>query len=370
MSEQSSPASQTGPAVATNLSDHPGLAGAAPPASIIYAVGFAAWKRRHVRTFLQPQRVRFVGSGGNIRQDTATAAVTWGLRLPRENFPRACRVFRLEDGFLRSVGLGAALTEPLSWVKDSRGIYYDANHPSDLEYILRHHPFQASERDRAKALRARLITAGLTKYNLGGESWSRPRAVEKVVLVPGQVETDASITHGATDIRTNLELLQTVRRENPDAFLVYKPHPDVVSGLRKRGSGEDQSLDHCDEVITGASMHELLNEVDEVHTLTSLTGFEALLRGKSVATYGRPFYAGWGLTNDRGMTPETLARRNRPLVLDELVYGVLVKYALYASRLTGHLVEPEQIVGELASWKKTGAPKKSLLLPILRLLQK
>ena len=43
-------------------------------------------------------------------------------------------------------------------------------------------------------------------------------------------------------------------------------------------------------------MDVLLGIVDEVHTLTSLTGFEALLRGIEVHAYGGPFYAGWGLT--------------------------------------------------------------------------
>ncbi len=56
--------------------------------------------------------------------------------------------------------------------------------------------------------------------------------------------------------------------------------------------------------------------------MTSLTGFEALLRGKAVFTYGLPFYAGWGLTQDRHAHP----RRHRRLSIDELVAAALIGY--------------------------------------------
>jgi capsular polysaccharide export protein len=38
----------------------------------------------------------------------------------------------------------------------------------------------------------------------------------------------------------------------------------------------------------------LINQVNEVWTMTSLLGFEALIRGKSVTCLGLPFYCGWG----------------------------------------------------------------------------
>jgi capsular polysaccharide export protein len=72
-----------------------------------------------------------------------------------------------------------------------------------------------------------------------------------------------------------------------------------------------------------------IDACDEVHTMNSLTGFDALLRGKQVVTYGQPFYAGWGLTEDRCEGGQALVRRTRLLTLDELVAGVLLKYPLY-----------------------------------------
>ncbi len=100
-------------------------------------------------------------------------------------------------------------------------------------------------------------------------------------MVPGQVQLDASIQYGAPGIRSNMSLLQSVRKANPSAHIIYKPHPDVVAGLRKKGEGEDEAVHLCHEVVIDTVMGELLTVVDEVHVLTSLAGFEALLRGKT-----------------------------------------------------------------------------------------
>jgi capsular polysaccharide export protein len=165
------------------------------------------------------------------------------------------------------------------------------------------------------------------------------------------VESDAAIAHAAPTIRRNLDLLAAVRRAAPDAHIVYKPHPDVVARLRAAGEGEHAAAQHCDEIVIDAPMDALLHAVDEVHVLTSLAGFEALLRGRKVVTYGCPFYAGWGLTADHAPMP----RRQRRLSLDELVAGVLLLYPTYVSRTTGRFTTPERALGELQQWRAAGA---------------
>jgi capsular polysaccharide export protein len=257
------------------------------------------------------------------------------------------KVVRLEDGFLRSVGLGADLIRPVSWVVDGRGIYYDATRPSDLEFLLENSKFEPDLLERAALLRSRVVTEGLTKYNVGSTHWQRPANAEKVILVPGQVESDDSLKYGAPGIRSNIDLLKAVRLANASAYIVYKPHPDVVARLRARGAGEDTALRWCDQVLTDASMSDLLRNVDEVHVLTSLAGFEALLRHKAVTCYGQPFYSGWGLTTDMVSHP----RRTRRLTLDELVAGALISYPIYLSRACDRLISPEQAIDELVSWR-------------------
>ena len=273
------------------------------------------------------------------------ALLLWGMAPEPEGLSNDVAIIRMEDGFLRSVGLGAELTRPLSWVVDARGIYYDATQESDLECLLEFGHFSPDLLARAEALRRRVLTAGLTKYNLSGRRWQRPSGGREVILVPGQVESDASLAFGAPGIRTNMALLRAVRDARPDSYLVYKPHPDVVARLRREGSEDAQAAKWCDEIVTDVAMGELLNAVDEVQVMTSLAGFEALLRGKRVVCHGAPFYAGWGLTEDRLQHP----RRTRRLGLDELVAASLILYPLYiGARGT---VAPEQALDELQAWK-------------------
>lgn len=317
---------------------------------IVYASGFSLYKRAVVRDFFQGSQVKFVRRTGRI-PDGATLVV-WGRR--ECGRPHKGTLVRLEDGFIRSVGLGADLVRPLSWVMDQSGIYFDATRPSNLERILNSTTFDSILLDRAKHLRGRLVADGLTKYNVGAAGWTRPDCGVlsdkaqplQVILVPGQVETDASLAYGAPGIRRNIDLLRAVRTENTEAYLIYKPHPDVVAGLRREGDGELDAARWCDEVLVDVSMGSLLLLVDEVHTLTSLTGFEALLRGKKVVCYGQPFYAGWGLTRD--ILP--IERRVRRISLDELVAGVLVLYPAYVSRTTGRFTTPERALDELLIW--------------------
>ena len=339
-----------------------------PKSSIVnlYAVGFSIWKRQHVRAFLQDRSVIFVRKPAGLPKRKQLSVATWGMRIPSSDFPDGTEVLRLEDGFLRSVGLGADLVRPLSWVRDTRGIYYDATKPSDLEYILKTSEFTGELMVRAKKLRQSLLDAEITKYNVGKQKWRRPLSGQRVILVPGQVESDASIRYGAGNIKTNLDLLKASRSENPDAFILYKPHPDVVAGLRSEGKSESAAVHFCDEVVVDISMGSLLKEVDEVHVMTSLTGFEALLRGKKVVAYGMPFYAGWGLTIDRGMRPETAARRTRTLSLDELVAGALILYPTYVSRKTGQFTTPENALHELLEWRDNEKCQRKLWQTFLR----
>jgi capsular polysaccharide export protein len=314
-------------------------------ASVIYALDFSAWKRQAVCRCFPDARVEFITNAGAAPAGGVLAV--WGMKPILGELAPDVRILRLEDGFLRSVGLGTDLVRPMSWVVDSQGIYYDATRPSDLEDLLAETVFSPAMTARAALLRDRIVAAGLTKYNIGVAGWQRPSDVGKVILVPGQVESDASLAYGAPMIRTNMGLLQAVRQANPKAYVVYKPHPDVMAGLRAKGDGEDEAFRWCDERVTDAAMGDLLMAVDEVHVLTSLAGFEALLRGKPVTCYGRPFYSGWGLTRDIVQN----LRRCRRLSLEELVAGALIAYPIYMSRTSDAVVTPEQALDELLAWR-------------------
>jgi capsular polysaccharide export protein len=338
------------------------------PDETVYAVGFSLWKRQHVLAFFCDRKVIFIRKPSQLPKNKLICAATWGVRIPNEHFPPLAQIIRLEDGFLRSVGLGADLVRPMSWVRDTRGIYYDASGPSDLEHLLHELEFPVSLIQRAQKLRQDIVAAELTKYNTGKGVWLRPKTAKRVILVPGQVESDASIQRGAIGIKTNLDLLKQARGENPDAYIIYKPHPDVVAGLRIEGNGEADARGFCDEVVGDIAMSVLLNQVDEVHTLTSLTGFEALMRGKKVVAYGMPFYAGWGLTEDRAMSEAVAARRKRKLTLDQLVAAALILYPTYVSRETGRFSTAEVALRELLDWRDKRQTAPAVGQHILRFL--
>ncbi len=72
----------------------------------------------------------------------------------------------LEDGFLRSPGLGVAGWPPFSMVADDLGIYYDTTRPSRLEALVLAADQMPSETlaDAEKAAEL-IVTHGLSKYN-------------------------------------------------------------------------------------------------------------------------------------------------------------------------------------------------------------
>lgn len=299
------------------------------------ASGMRLWKRPHLR--------RFFGRHGGLRfVDRAPADDPRPRMIWARHAADGDNATRIEDGFLRSRGLGAELVPPLSLVTDGQGIYYDPSRPSDLEaLIIKRASLRMDQRRRAERLIASLTVAGVSKYNLGGDCPPLPPG--RRILVPGQVEDDASILKGGGEIRTNAGLLQSVRAENPDAVIVYKPHPDVEAGLRR---GAIDAAGPADVIATHADPAVLLGAVDEVWTMTSLLGFEALVRGVPVITLGAPFYAGWGLTRDLGPVP---ARRAARPDLAGLVHAALIDYPRYRDPVTGLPCPVEVALDRLAN---------------------
>ncbi|WP_299814008.1 capsular polysaccharide biosynthesis protein [uncultured Jannaschia sp.] len=294
----------------------------------------AGWSAPDLRLWKRAPMRRFLSGRVTYRGDPARRRLVWGTAEAPAGATRA------EDGFLRSRGLGAALVPPLSLVLDARGLYYDPSRPSDLEAaIARAAAMPPEALGRARDLRRRIVALGLTKYNLEGTLPALPAA--RIVLVAGQVADDASVRLGTSDVTDNAGLLATARHANPGAFLVYKPHPDVEAGLRDGAidaGGADLVARHADPLA-------LVAAADEVWTLTSLLGFEALLRETPVVTLGAPFYAGWGLTRDLGRV--SARRRARPS-LDALVHAALIECPRYHDPMTGAACPPEVILDRLA----------------------
>ena len=129
----------------------------------------------------------------------------------------SAEVVRLEDGILRSRGLGAALSPPLSLVHDDLGVPYDPTRESRLDRLIAAAcGLDNAARDRGTRLIARLRELGLTKYNTGGPMPCDVCAGRRILVV-GQVEGDASIRKDCAGVATNAGLLRAARDAKPQA---------------------------------------------------------------------------------------------------------------------------------------------------------
>ena len=313
-----------------------------PPFSKLYLVGFSRWKRVFMKRFASKyaNELKFVHKQPNQLMEREQVLL-WGAK-----YPELDNALRVEDGFIRSSGLGADLSLPFSLSFDFSGIYFDARKPSELENLLNGHELSDEERERACELYKLLLHTGVSKYNVGKDSVFKLRKTDKKrILVIGQVDGDASITAGSPYIKDNESLIYAVRQANPDAFIMFKPHPDVISGHRQ-GRVSVGCIAKCvDQVITNHPLSSLYPCLDELHTMTSLSGFEALNHGVVVHAWGQPFYSGWGLTTDH-FPPQ---RRNRIRTLEELIYISLVLYPDYIDWNTGLYISPEMLIEKLAA---------------------
>lgn len=325
----------------------------------IYAYGFSKWKQPILKSFTQGSEVIFIKQLSKM--PCRATLLVWGSKeLGRIDL--SINVVRVEDGFLRSVGLGGELIRPQSWVFDQVGIYYDSRKPSQLENLLNVKRFEKSELNQADRLIQIINDNKISKYNLGDSDFSIDSCGEEIALVIGQVEGDASIRFSTTKINTNLKLLKIVRANFPNAYIVYKPHPDIVAGIRRKGVHSNLEKEFYDYKVESGDAITLFDSVDTVHTMTSLTGFEALIRKKKVYTYGKPFYAGWGLTNDL----MNFKSRSRVLSLSKLVYGALVCYPSYISSNSKMYSSPESVIGEIILAKEKGVEPRSFKRKIIR----
>jgi capsular polysaccharide export protein len=328
----------------------------------VYLFGFSRWKHDFVKAFLkeyEDNNIIFINpilsNHYNLALkkglDKNSLVFIWGKKEFKdiESFAKSnnINITRVEDGFIRSVGLGSDLTRPYSLVLDDEGIYFDPSTSSRLESILNTFAFDEKILKEAKELRQKILDTKISKYNSSSHIELKLPKDKTKILVSGQVQDDASIKFGANGM-TNIELLKQVKEENQDSYILFKPHPDVLSGNRVGNIPSQEALKYCDEIVIDVSMSSVLQAVDEVHTMTSLTGFEGLLYAKKVVTYGMPFYAGWGLTIDK----KKEKRRNRVLTIEELIAGVYILYPRYIHPKTLEYCHASVLIDELEKERK------------------
>ncbi len=320
---------------------------------------FPEWDFHYMPFFLDDDA--FVGTWqARIAALDHPDVLVWGPNLPTAAAAffeaRGISVHFIEDGFLRSVGGSAGQSAPFSLTIDRQRPFFDSRGPSDLEDLLRTYDFESDSTlmERARAGMAAMRAQRIGKY--GGQPSAGPldlpEEAGRRILVVGQVESDASIRFGAERPILNNDLVRLAAAENPGATILYKPHPDVLKGVRSPSSDPSEVAGLCHVLTRPVPLADVLDAVEHVYTITSLAGFEALLRGKRVTVSGSPFYAGWGLTDDRQANP----RRGRLLSIEALFAGVYLLYARYFDPRTGAPRCFETTLGEMKEWQDAGVP--------------
>ena len=316
----------------------------------LYAVGFSLWKRAFMADFMgwNAGKVCFVKSVEKAAEKAreGDGILVWGAKHPDFIPPSGVVLWRCEDAFIRSNGLGAELRRPGSLVLDKQGMYFDGTKPSDLEEAINTVELTVAQKQRGGELKQLLIEQRVSKYNLAGQLqpiFAGAEAGQKRILITGQVDDDASLKWGSPKVRSNFELLKAVRDFAPEAYIVYKPHPDVLMAGRAGHIADTDALQWVNRIVTDGDIVDCIHQCDELHVMTSLAGFEALVWGKTVHCWGLPFYAGWQLTQDH-MSCE---RRHVERTLDELVYLAHCYYPRYINWTTRRFTTPERMIDAL-----------------------
>ncbi|HED7555946.1 TPA: capsular polysaccharide biosynthesis protein [Campylobacter jejuni] len=346
----------------------------------LFMLGFTLWKRHFIKPFFNAKdnEIIFLNSLKSLagyKLKESDKFFIWGKKYDENTLKNLLlvkakeqnltnftpKVSLVEDGFIRSISLGSDLTRPFSLIVDDKGLYIDPNKASKLEELLQNEIFDENILNRAKNIIKILLENRFSKYNgLKHENLKiNAKIGQKIILIPAQVEDDASMILGGFGLST-LDLLKEVRSKNQDAYIIFKPHPDVLSGNRVGLKDETLILEFCDEIVKDCSIDSAIKIADEIHTITSTSGFDALLRAKKVFTYGMPFYAGWGLTKDK----HKCERRTRKLSLEELVAGALITYPRYINPKTKTLCEIEVCLDIMLNLQKAYFSKKYIKLAI------
>lgn len=257
-------------------------------------------------------------------------------------------VFIIEDGFIRSVKIGLSGTPTLSIITDDTTAYYDATKQSRLERLLQSGPeLSVEQKERARNAINKIVSNRVSKYN-DSINVSLPigrNDVDKILLID-QRNGDQSVPSALADEKSFESMLANAINNNPDADIIVKQHPDAIKGGKSSYFNNEliekyrQIFPNIYTITIDINPYAMFEHVKEVYVVSSGVGFEALMAGKKVHCYGMPYYAGWGLTEDK----LHLERRNRKRSLEEVFHYAFIECSRYYNPDEERVVEVENIV--------------------------
>jgi capsule polysaccharide export protein KpsC/LpsZ len=317
----------------------------------IYGYGFDHWKK-FITDWYPSYQFYFINGKTTpeqfdaqwaikIKKDSSAKLMLWKGRSPKylQRFVSENKidVLYMSEGFMCGVESKNLSVPPCSIILEDLSPYYDCSRPSGLEDLLNRYDFDSDIIEKSKKLMKTIVDQGLTQYN---HQYFNDQIIceyhKKRILVVGQREDSPAVVYGCPAIRANQALIELAQFDYPDAMVIYRPHPEVI--LQSKGDGRKALIakqhlkkmsDHYYVDTRDIPISQLLQTIDHVYVLNSLVGLESLIRNIPVTVVGYPFYAGWGLTDDR----YPIARRARKLSIEELVAAA---YLLYPKYYLGH----------------------------------
>ena len=259
-----------------------------------------------------------------------------------ENIP----ILYMEDGFVESIvpwnnhETKEEFRKFHSFICDSTGLYLDARYPSDLENMLNSETeLTAQEVARARNCISFMVDNCISKYNHQPVIEVSFPGNQTHVLIIDQVKGDTSLLYGGGNEYVLDMMISAAIEENPNADILVKKHPATMNSTLQNAVSRHENMQgklmFVDYEVNPIS---LLKAVDKVYVCSSLMGFEALMCGKEVHTFGMPFYAGWGLTVDR----QKCLRRKRTRTLEDIFYMAYILYSAYVDYEKNELCSLEE----------------------------
>lgn len=289
----------------------------------------------------------------------AEAIITWSDQcIPKfEKFLKNGKIEKpiivLEDTFFRSIDLfqkGKSKEYNDRWALPvgytiSNFAHYDIRGHGTLEKMLTDdfRPLSNSQINRTRSVIDYIKTHKLSKYNNQWNNLSRPisnklKTKERKIIIVDQALNDQSVVLSKADKRVFELMLRCALKITPHVFI--KIHPEQLVGRRKGyynvvDDNEYQVYITKEKFPTltliGESVNpiELLEQFDEVWTVSSQLGFEALMLGKKVVCFGAPFYSGYGLTHDMVNHKVFEFRKEYKRTIEDIFYTTYIRYSHY-----------------------------------------
>jgi capsular polysaccharide export protein len=297
---------------------------------------FAEWKKSFITDFLPDYNLIYLKkkywSAPTLKWllNQGHNVLIWGYLEPQyitSNPKYKNQITRCEDGFIRSTGLGCLHKPPITLTLDKNGLYYNCKSENDLKNLILNTKLNKASCLKIRKLIDEFQDKGLSKYNHS----PKVDLIKKLnlssannILVIEQVDKDMSIKYGCKNKITSLDLLERVSKTYPNKCILYKVHPDNIEKKnRHKNLNKIKKFTNVKLIDFNVMPKSIFDVVDEVHTITSLMGFEAALHSKKVTCYGSPFYSGWGVTKDL----ESDFKANKKI--EEVFYAAYCKYPIY-----------------------------------------